>query len=405
MTKTTPNIRSLAEIENRFDLFKASEAYKWLQGKVLAILGLDHPITTSEWSREFMSKAWSNTEYMGWWEEMRTEAHKAGLSESVVELTCLVEDLDLGSIVKVPSWPTVTVVASTNDREFLGCLLYWSMRVGAELDLNIRVAFLEGDQERGISVQPWSIPEPERPLDLSTMPGREQALSVRIEFPPSIPFEEIVDFARRSRQAGRKVLRRLGYDMSIRERITEEPDLYSVTVVSSTGDPEFMERLVCSARDVGTEQDLEIKVAYLYGDDAQWNAESPETSIGTAGTLELDARPPRETALSVQLCFRPSITSAVISALVPRAREAGRELLRRLDYQVPKRERSSGKAELAGALQLHIQSLSKRQTGNILDDMLGAEIFDKLPDHKRRRLQDEIKSNRSRLRNRARRYE
>ena len=225
MTKTTPNIRSLAEIENRFDLFKASEAYKWLQGKVLAILGLDHPITTSEWSREFMSKAWSNTEYMAWWEEMRTEAHKAGLSESVVELTCLVEDLDLGAIVRVPSWPTVTVVASTNDREFLGCLLYWSMRVGAELDLNIRVAFLEGDQERGISVQPWSIPEPERPLDLSTMPGREQALSVRIEFPPSIPFEEIVDFARRSRQAGRKVLRRLGYDVPRRERMVATPDL------------------------------------------------------------------------------------------------------------------------------------------------------------------------------------
>ena len=127
--------------------------------------------------------------------------------------------------------------------------------------------------------------------------------------------------------------------------------------------------------------------------------------MGNSETLTRDARPPRETALSIQLCFRPSITSAVISALVPRAREAGRELLRRLDYQVPKRERSSGKAELAGALQLHIQSLSKRQTGNILDDMLGAEIFDKLPDHKRRPLQDEIKSNRSRLRNRARRYE
>ena len=403
--KTTPNIRSLAEIENRFDLFKASETYIRLQEKVLDILGLDHQITTSEWSREFMSKAWSNTEYMGWWEEMRTEAHKAGLSESVVELTCLVEDLDLGAIVKVPSWPSVTVVASTNDREFLGCLLYWSKRVGAELDLNIRVAFLEGDQERGISVQPWSIPEPERPLDLSRMPGREEVLSVRIEFPPSIPFEEIVDFARRSRQAGRKVLRRLGYDVPRRERMVATPDLCSVTVISSTDDPEFMERLVCSARDVGTEQDLEIKVAYLYGDGAQWNAESPEASIGTAGTLELDARPPRETALSIQLCFRPSITSAVISALVPRAREAGRELLRRLDYQVPKRERSSGKAELTGALQLHIQSLSKRKTGNILDDMLGAEIFDKLPDHKRRPLQDEIKSNRSRLRNRARRYE
>jgi hypothetical protein len=91
--------------------------------------------------------------------------------------------------------------------------------------------------------------------------------------------------------------------------------------------------------------------------------------------LRPSQRPPVEAAFVVRVETPPMYPTEAAKAIQGEAQRAARELLSRLGYSVPKRLRKSATMMQVGKLRLGKPRLARRESGDIAEDIYGAEAY------------------------------
>jgi hypothetical protein len=152
-------------------------------------------------------------EYTAFREECRRVGADFGINEWTVEMACLLRGYDprKAGLVVETRWPEVRVITEASDALFVDWLQYEAWQLG------LSVVWRREGVDNPVFRAPFPT-EPEEPLTAVHKPPRAQAFYVRVETSPLVPPDVAAELHRQIQQAGRELLRRLGYRVPKRFR-------------------------------------------------------------------------------------------------------------------------------------------------------------------------------------------
>lgn len=205
MPKRRPEKRWNEHVSERYQAFLASKEFLALRRKGLEALSRRKLLTPEEWSKLTWETLESPT-FGTFRKECRTTGERFGLNQWTVEMACLLKGYrpqEPGLVVEA-KWPDVRIVTKAEDDLFLRWIMYEAWNLGLHVIRRV------GSTEVVLIEAPFPS-RPEEPLTEARRPAPESAFYVRVETPPLYPPEAAAELHRSAGQAGRELLRRLGY--------------------------------------------------------------------------------------------------------------------------------------------------------------------------------------------------